>query len=204
MFADVQLVREPWLVAKLDSMLGDVFGRRRLVRLDRTGRGRSWPPAPRSTRLNGARRPASSTDAVPDVGTPVPVARDRRLAVPVPPRADGRAVLPRGPRVHPGLRVARRRRCRPGDRDADPPVQPALLRARHRVPAARDEEPRVVQPAVRHDLGRQRAGVLRDPRERAAGDPRQRPPAAAAARLRSTSVCSRPSPSPISCRRMPC
>ena len=44
-----------------------------------------------------------------------------------------------------------------------PEVQPALLRARHGVPAARDAQPDQLQPAVRHDLAGQRAGLLRDP-----------------------------------------
>ena len=49
------------------------------------------------------------------------------------------------------------------------PLQPPLLRPRHRVPAARDAEPRHVRPAVRVDVAGERPRVLRDPRQRPAG-----------------------------------
>ena len=85
MFLMYNLYREPWLVAKLDSMLGDVFGGRRLVRL--IGPAEAVLAAgPAVDALNGAAPPGESTDAIPEIGTPVPVARDRRLAVPLSPR----------------------------------------------------------------------------------------------------------------------
>src|SRR5207245_121478 len=49
-------------------------------------------------------------------------------------------------------------------------LNPPLLRPRRRVLAPRDAEPRDLQPALRHDLVRQRAGHRGDPRERAPRD----------------------------------
>ena len=161
----------------------------------RSGRGRARRrPA---ARRPGRRRPRRSA-------TPAPVPGHRRLAVPVPADREHRAVLPCRARIPADLRPGRGARRRTGDEDAAPPVQPALLRARDRVPAARDQEPRLVQPAVRHDLGGQRPGLLRHPRQRPAGH-RGQPVAEA---TQSGPVLRRPCsshwPSPTSSRRTPC
>ena len=103
----------------------------------------SSPPARRSTRSAGGPPPGDRVDAVPERRPADAAAGHRRLAVPVPADGDDRAVLPRRARVHPARSPHRRPGRGSGDGDADPPLQPALLRARHRVPAARDEEPRV-------------------------------------------------------------
>ena len=60
-------------------------------------------------------------------------------------------------------------------------IQPALLPARCGVLAARDPQPRDVQPALRHDLAGERAGVLRNSRWRARGHPGERSTAVAPA-----------------------
>ena len=163
------LYREPWLVAKLDGMLGDVFGTDRWFGWsDR--RRRSSPPGPAVDALEGGPPPGDAWTRCP---TSACRTRSRR-------RMTGHSCIC-------GAARSRRTTWRPSPSssaspwrpssgrarhvDADPALQPALLRPRHRVPAARDEEPRVVQPAVRDDLARQRARVLRDPGQRPAGDP---------------------------------
>ncbi len=199
------LYREPWLIKKLDTMLGDVFGGRparppgrdeqRHPRGGSGGRCARRRAAARRPRRPGARTLASpSRDPATD-DWPFLYLRIAQLAPVLPRRAR------RSSSSSPLLAVLGAARV---TRTSDPPLQPAFLRPRHRVPAARDEEPRVVQPAVRDDLGRQRAGVLRDPGQRAAGDPRQRAAPAAqpgtVLRRRSSSR----SRSRISCRPTRC
>jgi SAM-dependent methyltransferase len=71
MFAMYNLYREPWLITKLDSMLGDVFGQHRLVRL--VGPAEAILGAgPAVDALNGASPPGDRVDPVPQVGNPVP------------------------------------------------------------------------------------------------------------------------------------
>ena len=141
-------------------------------------------------RRGSGRRGASASEAARRPGRRA--ARRSRARRPMPATDDWPFLYLREPQVAPyylvalafllGFAVLDGRRRREGDRDRRPAPQPALLRPRRRVPAARDEEPRDVQPAVRHDLARQRDGLLRDPRQRAARD-RGQPalPAAAAA-----------------------
>ena len=62
------LYREPWLVAKLDAMLGDVFGQQPAAASSSDRPRRSWPPVPRSTRWPAGQPPGDTVDAVPDVG----------------------------------------------------------------------------------------------------------------------------------------
>jgi SAM-dependent methyltransferase len=71
LFVMYNLYREPWIVAKLDSMLGSVFGPDRLTRL--VGRVEAVLAAgPGVDALNGAPPPGDSVDAVPSVGEPAP------------------------------------------------------------------------------------------------------------------------------------
>ncbi len=71
MFTMYNLYREPWLITKLDSMLGDVFGGNRLVRL--VGRAEAILAAgPAVDALAGGPPPGDRVDAVPDVGSPTP------------------------------------------------------------------------------------------------------------------------------------
>ena len=73
------------------------------------------------------------------------------------------ALLPRSPRGGARALRPRRRRGSPGRGDGARAGEPALLRARGRVPAPGDEEPRHVQPAVREHVGGERARVRGDP-----------------------------------------
>ena len=153
----------------------DTFGATPIVRHvdgDRRTPRRS-PPDPRSMRSPAGRRPATSSTRHRPTATPRRATDDwpflylREPGMPPP--------LPRRSRAH-----RRAGRCCSSaaaaqlERHAAPPLQPALLRARDRVPPARDAQPRDVQPAVRLDVARQRARVLRHSRQRPAGDPRQR------------------------------
>jgi hypothetical protein len=71
MFTMYNLYREPWLVAKLDAMLGDVFGPNRLVRI--VGSAEAILAAgPAVDALAGAPPPGDVVDPVPDVGSPLP------------------------------------------------------------------------------------------------------------------------------------
>ena len=197
-FVMYNLYREPWLVAKLEGMITDVFGHQPLLKLPERSNAvlaagpaivalPGGPAAGRWGRCPARRRPARAE------------ARDRQLAVPLPAHAGHRDVLPGRARVPAAVRRRGRRGRRARDADAAPPVQPALLRARRRVPAARDQEPRLVQPAVRDDLDRQRARVLRDPRRASCSRSSSTPASARRTRDRSTRRCSRRSRSPISC-----
>jgi len=71
MFTMYNLYREPWLIAKLDTMLADVFEGPRLVRL--VGRAEAILAAgPAVDALAGGPPPGDVVDAVPDVGSPAP------------------------------------------------------------------------------------------------------------------------------------
>jgi hypothetical protein len=71
MFLMYNLYREPWLITKLDSMLGDVFGQHRLLRL--VGPAEAILAAgPAVDTLNGAPPPGDRVDPVPQVGDPAP------------------------------------------------------------------------------------------------------------------------------------
>ena len=71
LFIMYNLYREPWIVAKLDSMLGTVFGDDRMVRL--VGRVEAVLAAgPAVTALAGGPPPGDRVDAVPSVGQPTP------------------------------------------------------------------------------------------------------------------------------------
>ncbi|HXG26919.1 MAG TPA: hypothetical protein VNL94_08750 [Candidatus Binatia bacterium] len=176
--------REPWLISKIGSMLDETFDSPPIYR-EYSARMAIFAVGPLIDALNGAtaggRGPAAAGGRRAD-----PDARDRRLAVPVPPDAVRRVALPRGPGVRAADRGHRRPRRRARRRHAGPPLQPALLRARHRVPAARDAVAGQLRAAVRLDVAGQRAGLLRDPRLGAARDPGERetpdPPARAALR----------------------
>ena len=169
--------REPWLIAKIDAML-DATLRATADRARCTATRKAILAAgPLVDALDGGPPPGDTVDPVPERRR----ARRRRPAT-----DDWPFLYLRTPFIAPHYLAAPgvRARCSRSsaslgaarvDAARRPPVQPALLRARHRVPAARDAEPGQLQPAVRDDVARQRPGVLRDPRQRAAGDPRQRP-----------------------------
>jgi Spermine/spermidine synthase domain len=71
LFIMYNFYREPWIVAKLDSMLDTVFGQDGLVRL--VGPGAAVLAAgPAAMDLQGAPPPGDMVDAVPDVGAPTP------------------------------------------------------------------------------------------------------------------------------------
>ena len=162
--------REAWLPQKIGGMLQDALRVAPIIHsygqaaatlaVGPDDRGPRWPGAARRRRR-------------PDRPDGCATAGDRRLAVPLPARTLDRPVLPRRPRDDRGPGRAVGRACRTPEWDVDPPVQSAFLRARYRIPAARDPEPRDVQPALRDDLARECARLLRGPRERAAGDPHQ-------------------------------
>ncbi len=71
LFAMYNLYREPWLVTKLDSMLGDVFGSARLLRLESKASA-ILAAGPAVDALHGGPPPGGQVDAVPTVGTPEP------------------------------------------------------------------------------------------------------------------------------------
>jgi hypothetical protein len=71
LFTMYNLYRETWLIAKLDAMLGDVFGGHRLVRI--VGSTQAILAAgPAVDALGGGPPPGDVVDAVPDPGSPVP------------------------------------------------------------------------------------------------------------------------------------
>ena len=71
MFTMYNLYREPWLIAKLDAMLGDVFGAHRLVRI--VGSAEAILAAgPAVDALAGTPPPGDVVDPVPDAGSPAP------------------------------------------------------------------------------------------------------------------------------------
>jgi SAM-dependent methyltransferase len=72
-FVMYNLYREPWLVAKLDGMITDVFGHQPLLKLpERSNAVLAAGPAVVS--LPGGQPPGDSVDALPDVGLPTPKA----------------------------------------------------------------------------------------------------------------------------------
>ena len=164
--------REPWLVQKMAGMLETSFGSPPIVRLypssatRRLARGRAGGRGP-----PGGPRPAI---------TSIDRSRRRRRE---PATDDWPFLYLRVPQIAPHYLVAlgvvllwalARRPGADAQRDLLPPVQPALLRPGRGVPAARDAQPRDVQPAVRLDLGRQLARLLRDTGVGPGGDRRQR------------------------------
>jgi SAM-dependent methyltransferase len=64
---------EPWLVAKLDTMLADVFGPHRLLKLVQ-GEAAVLAAGPAVDALDGSPPIGSTVDAVPNVGEPAPAA----------------------------------------------------------------------------------------------------------------------------------
>lgn len=71
LFAMYNVYREPWLITKLDTMLGDVFGGDRLLRL--VGRAEAILAAgPAVDALAGGPPPGDRVDPVPAVGVPDP------------------------------------------------------------------------------------------------------------------------------------
>jgi SAM-dependent methyltransferase len=71
LFAMYNLYREPWLVTKLDSMLGDVFGSGRLLRLGSKSSA-ILAAGPAVDALQGGSPPGSQIDVVPTVSDPLP------------------------------------------------------------------------------------------------------------------------------------
>jgi hypothetical protein len=162
--------REPWLPQKIGGMLQEAFGSAPIMRLH--GQGAATIAAgPMITALGGAAPPGDGVDPAPGISTPQPATDD--WAVPLSAPTLDRVVLPR---IAGDDRRAGRpahRPCGAPQRDLDPQVQSALLRAGGRVPAPRNAQPGDVQLAFRDDVAGQRIGLLRDPRERSAGDPHQ-------------------------------
>jgi hypothetical protein len=70
LFVMYNLYREPWLIAKLDTMLGDVFGER-LVRLPGPAEA-VLAAGPAVDALDGGPPPGDIVDAVPPAGQPDP------------------------------------------------------------------------------------------------------------------------------------
>ena len=162
--------REPWLVAKIaDDARGRVRGHAAAAAdlRQRHGDHRGRPARGQPRRRAATGRPVRRHPR--RWATPTPQAGHGRLAVPVPPdRLRGAyylvalAIILLGALIAVAVAAARHGHQLPA-------LQPPLLRAGHRVPAARDPQPGQLQPAVRHDLAGQRAGLLRRARERAGG-----------------------------------
>ena len=70
-FVMYNLYREPWLVAKLDTMITDVFGHRPLLKLPERSNA-VLAAGPAIVALPNGQPPADSTDTLPDVGNPAP------------------------------------------------------------------------------------------------------------------------------------
>ena len=70
-FVMYNLYREPWLVAKLDRMVRDVFGGTPLVRMP-VGTAAIFAAGPAVDALGGGPPPGDRVDAVPSVGEPQP------------------------------------------------------------------------------------------------------------------------------------
>ena len=70
-FVMYNLYREPWLVAKLDTMITDVFGYRPLLKLPERSNA-VLAAGPAIAALPNGQPPADGIDAVPDVGNPAP------------------------------------------------------------------------------------------------------------------------------------
>lgn len=71
LFAMYNLYREPWLVTKLDAMLGDVFGSSRLLRLGSKSSA-ILAAGPAVDELNGGSPPGSHVDAIRTISDPLP------------------------------------------------------------------------------------------------------------------------------------
>ena len=72
-FVMYNLYREPWLVAKLDGMIAEVFGHRPLVKLPEPSNA-VLAAGPGVVSLVDGRPPGDSIDAIPEVGDPAPKA----------------------------------------------------------------------------------------------------------------------------------
>jgi SAM-dependent methyltransferase len=72
-FVMYNLYREPWLVAKLDGMITDVFGYEPLVKLPERSNA-VLAAGPGVASLPGGQPPGDSVDVIPDVGNPTPKA----------------------------------------------------------------------------------------------------------------------------------
>ncbi len=70
-FVMYNLYREPWLVAKLDTMITDVFGHRPLLKLPERSNA-VLAAGPAIVALPNGQPPADSVSALPDVGSPAP------------------------------------------------------------------------------------------------------------------------------------
>jgi SAM-dependent methyltransferase len=70
-FVMYNLYREPWLVAKLDAMITDVFGQKPLLKLPERSNA-VLAAGPAIAALPDGQPPADGVDALPDVGLPVP------------------------------------------------------------------------------------------------------------------------------------
>ncbi len=165
--------REPWLISKISQMLDDTFESPPILRMY-DARKATFAVGPQIDALGGGPPPGDFVDQVPAIDEPEPKAASDdwpflylRTPFVAPHYLAGSGVRAADRRARRVRRGARRRHVRAA-------VQPALLRAGHRVPAARDSLARQLLAVVRLDVARQRAGVLRDSRLRAARDPRQR------------------------------
>jgi SAM-dependent methyltransferase len=70
-FVMYNLYREPWLVAKLEGMITDVFGHRPLLKLPERSNA-VLAAGPAIVALPGGQPPADGVDVLPDVGLPEP------------------------------------------------------------------------------------------------------------------------------------
>ena len=70
-FVMYNLYREPWLVAKLDTMITDVFGQQPLLKLPERSNA-VLAAGPAIAALPNGQPPADGVDALPDVGAPAP------------------------------------------------------------------------------------------------------------------------------------
>jgi hypothetical protein len=70
-FVAYNYYREPWLVAKIDSMMQTAFGTKPLLRLTANTQA-VLADGPAVANLNGANPPGDQIDAVPNVGDPTP------------------------------------------------------------------------------------------------------------------------------------
>ena len=132
-----------------------------------------WPTAPPWRLSTAPRRPATrSRRCLPPVIRPPRRRPTTGRSSTCAPRSSSRYYLGAlGFVLRAGAPGGRLRRST--DRHDHPPLQPPLLRPGRGVPAAGDAQPGELQPAVRDDLAGQRAGLLRHPRQRPAGDPHQ-------------------------------
>ena len=164
--------REDWLPQKMAAMLEKSFGSPPMARLYGNNVAATLAAGPAVQRPR--RRQAAGRGCRPD--------RSRRRA-PAPATDDWPFLYLRERFVAPyylgalaiiiAFAVLLVGRAAAAQRHLAATVQPALLRPGHRLPAARDQEPRDLQPAVRDDLDRECPGLLRGARQRPGGDRRQ-------------------------------